>query len=238
MQFAIAGVGSRFLALAIDTVVQVFVMAAGALILFLLSLAGLFRGWKMTSLWIMAGLIAFFFLLYFGYFAFFEILWGGQTPGKRSIGIRVIKDTGRPLSAAETIGRNLLRIVDQMPGFYAVAVVTAMLNAQSKRLGDFVAGSIVVREKSLNEIRRSWSTTAVTSSRSFLGANRLTAEEVALIETFLVRRDDLAPDVRFRMAHEILRRLESKLTLTDDDRAGVESTLRALIQESRSAGRY
>ena len=96
------------------------------------------------------------FALYYGYFAAFEILWNGQTPGKRAAGIRVIKESGRPLSAAETIGRNLLRIVDQLPGFYAIGIVTSLLNAQNKRFGDFVAGSIVVRESSLSAMRPSW----------------------------------------------------------------------------------
>src|SRR5207248_8892299 len=60
-------------------------------------------------------LVLFFFLLYFAYFAFFEIIWNGQTPGKRKAGIRVIKDSGRPLTVPESIARNLLRIVDWLP---------------------------------------------------------------------------------------------------------------------------
>jgi uncharacterized RDD family membrane protein YckC len=239
LQFAIAGIGSRFLAVAIDTIIQVVVLGGIGLILGFLGVTGFFAIWRQMSLWLWAGLIAFFFLLYFGYFAFFEILWGGQTPGKRTIGIRVIKETGRPLSPSETIARNLMRIVDQMPGFYAVAVLTAMFNDESKRLGDFVAGSIVVREHSLDEMRGAWSAaTAPSVSRSLLGANRLTAEEVSLIDTFLVRRHELAHDVRSHMAYEILRRLEPKLTLTEDDRAGVEATLRSIAYEHRSAARY
>jgi len=210
-----------------------------ALIYVIAGMAGISQRWLPASQWVTAILIAFVFLLQFAYFALFEILWGGQTPGKRAIGIRVIKDTGRPLSPVEFVGRNLLRIVDQMPGFYAVGVLIAMFNGQSKRLGDFVAGSIVVREKSLEEIKRAWaSSTPTSTSQLFAGAQRLTPEEIALIEAFLTRRHDLDPGVRHRMAQEILRRIESKLTLTDDHRTRVESTLESLAHEHRSHGRY
>lgn len=238
LQFSVAGIGSRFLAVAFDTVIQALAGGAVALIALFLGMAGVFERWRLTSSWVAAGLIAFSFLLYFGYFAFFEIIWSGQTPGKRKVGIRVIKDTGRPLSPAESIARNLLRIVDQMPGFYAVGVVTAILNTQSKRLGDFVAGSLVVREKSLDEIQRSWEAAPSSRPAPVLGANRLTLEEIGLIDAFLARRHDLAPDVRYRMAHEILRRIESKLTLSDEDRAGVERILQAVAHEYRASGRY
>ncbi len=238
LQFAVAGIGSRFLAVAIDTLIQVATGVVLGVILLVFGFMGLLRQWQGTSLWLVAALIALSFLLTFGYFAIFEILWSGQTPGKRAIGIRVIKDNGRPLSAAESVGRNLMRIVDQMPGFYAVAVLTAMFNAQSKRLGDFVAGSIVVYETSLESIQRSWDVAPAPASQSLLGANRLTPEEVALIDTFLVRRSELAGDVRRRMADGILRRLESKLKLTDDHRERVETTLESLAHEHRSASRY
>ena len=56
------------------------------------------------------------FAIYWGYFAIFEILWKGQTPGKRFAGIRVIKESGRPINAFEAIGRNLMRAVDVYAG--------------------------------------------------------------------------------------------------------------------------
>ena len=238
LQFAIAGIGSRFLAVAIDTLIQSVVGSAAGLVVFLLGLTGFLKRWRVTSLWVMAGLIALFFLLYFGYFAAFEIFWSGQTPGKRAIGIRVIKETGRPLSPAETIGRNLLRIIDQMPGFYAVGVLTAMFNAQSKRLGDFVAGSIVIFEKSIDAAHGSWTVSPSPLLSTSLGASRLAVEDISLIDAFLGRRHDLIPDVRRRMAHEVLHRIEPKLTLTEANRADIERTLESIVHEYRSTGRY
>ena len=235
LHFQIAGIGSRFLAIALDTIIQV---ALSILVGFgmLLLTSALSRLYVRGPLWIMAAFIVFVFLLYFGYFALFEIFWNGQTPGKRIVGIRVLKESGRPLNVLEVCGRNLLRIVDQLPGFYAVAIVVAMLNGHSKRLGDFVAGSIVVRESSLAQSHASWSPRQNAAGSVPLGANLLTAEDAGLIETFLVRRNDLAPGVRDSMARQVLKRIRQKLPLLRDLREDPEALLVALLDEYRSNG--
>ena len=89
------------------------------------------------------------FLLYYGYFAAFEALWGGQTPGKRAVGLRVISVTGQPITTFDALLRNLLRIVDQMPGIYAVGVLSIFFTSRNQRLGDLVAGTVVVQEQGL-----------------------------------------------------------------------------------------
>lgn len=238
LEFAVAGIGSRFLALALD----VFLQAIAALVLIIaaamIGVSGLRRLLPQSPLWGTAVLIALFFLLQFGYFAVFEILWSGQTPGKSRVGIRVVKDSGRPLSVAETIARNLLRIVDQLPGFYAVAIVTALLNSQNKRLGDFVAGSIVIREGSLAELRPVWPDGQTSPAPSLLGADRLSIEELALIETFLSRRSELPADVRARMADGILQRLRPRLPAGAEAELSTESILERLAYDRRSSGGY
>jgi RDD family len=176
-----------------------------------------------------------FFLIFFGYFAIFEIAWNGQTPGKRMIGIRVVKDSGRPLTAAESIGRNLLRIVDQLPGFYAIGIVVAILNSSNKRLGDLVAGSVVVRESSLAAIKPVWQTMR-TETGPLLGGKALSIEDLALIDAFLNRRSELLPDVRSRMAAQILNQLRPKLPFHADTGLSTESVLESLAWERRSAG--
>lgn len=238
LEFGLAGIGSRFLALAIDTLIQV---GLALVIVIVAAIVGLSRalGWSQGHLWGLAVLIGLSFLLYFGYFALFEILWGGQTPGKRAIGIRVIKETGRPLSASETLARNLMRIVDQLPGFYGVGVLVALFNFRNQRIGDFVAGSIVVREQPLEEMRPVWESSQPAPAESRLGAEKLTAEDFALIEAFLNRRSELADGLRSRMAGEILRRLEGKLALNAAaQRSSAETILESLIYERRSIAGY
>lgn len=239
LDFAIAGVGSRFLALALDTLIQTLVgfivgMVGGMVV------AGLSVAAPKSGIWGMAILVLFFFLLYFGYFAFFEIIWNGQTPGKRKAGIRVIKDSGRPLTAAESIARNLLRIVDWLPAFYAIGIASALLTKENKRLGDLVAGSLVVREASFSDLKPVWQTAQapIIPSSAHLGAANLTLEESALIDSFLTRRSELDFDVRVRMAEQIFQRLKPKLTLPADNSLSTEKILESLAYERRATGGY
>lgn len=193
-----------------------------------------------VSLWGFALLVLFYFSLYFGYYAFFEILWNGQTPGKRKVGIRVIKSTGRPLTPAESIGRNLMRIVDWLPFFYGVGIVSALFTKENKRLGDLVVGSLVVRETSFSELKPAWQTVRTTPGPALasFGADRLSPEECVLIDSYLNRREALDLGVRYQMAGEILRRLKPKLTLPADATLSNDAILEALAYERRGIGHY
>lgn len=230
-----AGIGSRFLALAIDTLIQIAIVVLVFIALAALSSVRVVSIRGQSSVWLLAVAGVLFFLIFFGYFAIFEIVWNGQTPGKRMIGIRVVKDSGRPLTAAESIGRNLLRIVDQLPGFYAIGIVVAILNSSNKRLGDLVAGSMVVRESSLAAIKPVWQTMR-TETAPLLGGKALSIEDLALIDAFLNRRNELLPDVRSRMAAQILNQLRPKLPFQADTGLSTESVLESLAWERRSAG--
>ncbi len=151
----LAGIGSRFLAVALDTLIQAL---AGLLLLILAAVlaAGIGEFLPSGSIWTTAVVILVAFCLYFGYFAIFEVVWNGQTPGKRLTRLRVIDESGRPVSVYQVIARNLLRIVDQLPSFYAVAIVSVMLSRQNKRLGDHLAGTVVVHEKPFEEVQPEW----------------------------------------------------------------------------------
>src|SRR5262249_15742038 len=160
LEFPLAGIGSRFLALALDTLIQTLLYVAGTFALIAASSyvdkALKYFSW-ISENWAAALLILFLFSVYWGYFALFEIIWKGQTPGKRIIGIRVIKDSGRPINAYEAIGRNLLRAVDVLPGMYIVGIVTMMISRENRRVGDYVVGSVVVHDKKPEQIRPEWS---------------------------------------------------------------------------------
>lgn len=236
LEFAIAGIGSRFLAIAIDTLIQIavtiVVVLSGMLLFFVL-----LRDHEPSTLWIAAIMILCFFVLFYGYFAIFEAIWNGQTPGKRSVGIRVIKNSGRPITPAESVARNMLRIVDQMPTLYATGIVSMLLSKQNRRLGDFVAGTIVVRESSLELARPVWQETPV-AARFRYGSERLTAEEFALVEAFLRRRNELEPYVRYQMASQIAARIQPKLTVPPGETPSPEKLLEAIAYERRATGRY
>src|ERR1700676_3778333 len=241
LDFQVAGIGSRFIALALDTLMQT---AVGLIILIAggIGIAGLSKYWPASETWGAALMVLFFFFLYFGYFTLFEVLWNGQTPGKRKAGIRVIKDSGRPLTPAESIARNLMRIVDWLPAYYAVGIVSALFSKGNKRLGDLVAGSIVVREASFLDLKpASWHTVTQASagpSLASLGAANLTPEEFALIDSFLSRRAELDYDLRRRMADQIFQRLKGKLTFPADNNLSTDRILENLAYERRSTSGY
>ena len=238
LEFPLAGIGSRFLALALDTLIQ----SAGTLVVVILAVilaAGVGEFWRGGSVWTLAVFWLALFSLYFGYFAVFEAVWNGQTPGKRLTRLRVIQESGRPITVYQAIARNLLRIVDQLPFFYAVGIISALFNRQNKRLGDFVAGTVVVHEKPFEEVQPAWGSTEKAAATQY-GAGRLGAEEVQLIDAFLQRRDHLGPDVRSQMARQIADRVAQKLDTPLEQRrspvlpGGDEAFLEALAQERRA----
>jgi uncharacterized RDD family membrane protein YckC len=199
LEYSLAGIGSRFLALAADTAIQITLLLACAVAA--LTAIPLARLIGMFSQWAIAGLIVGGFLIYEAYFAFFEAVWNGQTPGKRLAHLRVMKDDGRPIAAYDAIARNLLRI-------YAVGIVVMLFSRQSKRLGDHVAGTVVVHEKALESLRP-FSASSPDPERP-IDVSEFTLGEFQLIETFLQRRESLEPEARRRMAMEISMRLAPK----------------------------
>jgi uncharacterized RDD family membrane protein YckC len=140
-QYEVAGIGSRFLAQLVDVVVIAVIQAV--ITIMAASLAGLFNAGELA---VLVELILSFVLLA-GYFLISEAAMNGQTLGKRAVRLRVVGDQGQPLTIAQAAIRNLVRIVDFLPAFYAVGIVVMFANRRAKRLGDFAAGTLVVRDK-------------------------------------------------------------------------------------------
>jgi len=220
VRYPIAGIGSRFLANAIDCVI---IGAAFVLIVIGVMALGFFGSAGFT-----AGLIAFFtlsFLLFWGYFVVFEAVWSGQTPGKRLIGIRVITSSGYPIGVVESSIRNLVRIVDLLPAFYGIGVVAMFASSQSRRLGDYAAGTLVVKERATVRLTDLTTTAPSTDVRFGLSAplgtldpgeiewrlDRLSPEEVTLAREFLARAPTLPEGPRQRLGTSIAERLSSRV---------------------------
>ena len=238
LELPLAGIGSRFLAMAIDTLIQMVLYFLTILIfLFLLPQGFSIFSFLPKTLGPAIGIFVGF-AIYWGYFAIFEIIWKGQTPGKRVAGIRVIKESGRPINAFEAIGRNFLRAVDMQPGLlYGVGLVSMMLNQQSRRLGDFVAGTVVVHEKPTDEVRPTWNT-AVEDTSAAASIGQVTAEELVLIETYLGRRFELDPEVRLRTAIQIADRIKAKTGLQPQSHQHVDDFLEEAARKVRDRGRF
>jgi uncharacterized RDD family membrane protein YckC len=227
LEFPLAGVGSRFLAVAVDTLLQVAV----GLVILLIAL-GVFAALRAAGVWVAAFVIIAGFLVFYGYFAAFEAFWHGQTPGKRLVGLRVLSVSGRPIRFDEALLRNLLRVVDQLPGVYAVGIVAMLASTRSQRLGDLAAGTVVVHEKALTAPVL---TVAEPRVPSWTGAAGLSDAELLLVETFLQRRGELDLAVREDRARAIADRLRARLGPSAPD-LEPEALIEALHARARTRG--
>src|SRR5450759_3311704 len=140
-EYTVAGLGSRFMAQAIDVLLLLtvfFFLSMGALLL------NSFSGDGRLSLliWLILS-----FALFVLYFPVLEGIWGGQTVGKRLLRLRVLGDRGEPVTVTQVAIRNLIRLVDFLPFFYGIGIITLFIQGGSKRLGDFAAGTVVVRDR-------------------------------------------------------------------------------------------
>lgn len=236
LDFPLAGIGSRFLALALDTLIQTAVMIALFFVTMVLAALGadLLLG---SSQWVVALFLLAYFLCFFGYFAIFESVWNGQTPGKRVMKLRVIKDSGRPITVYEAVTRNLLRLVDQLPFLYGFGILCAFFSKQYKRLGDHVAGTVVVHERPLEQPLAMQDSAARLASEPSSGGSRITLEELQLIEAFLQRRDTMEFDLRRQMALQISYRIATRLNVPPEHRGNPEKFLENLAAERRSSAR-
>jgi len=231
LEFSLASAGSRFLAIAIDTLIQ---FGSMLVLVFVAGMLGAVLP-RATLSWAFAVLIFVGFLLYYGYFAWFEALWNGQTPGKRAIRLRVISTSGRPITLYDSLLRNLLRIVDQVPGFYAIGLLSLFFTERNQRLGDLAADTVVVAEQPI--ARGHVASPASRPAAARRGAVRLTAEDLVMVERFLSRRSEVPDDVRAQAAKAIAARVRQQLNVPSDDSTADETLLEEVAAEARGGWR-
>jgi uncharacterized RDD family membrane protein YckC len=215
LRYELAGLGSRFLALVIDQLLQIAILAAVFATAFsLLTRVSVARaaagapGMKFAESIAIAFVVVVVFAAFFGYFIAFETLWNGQTPGKRAVGIRVVRDGGYPVDFGAALIRNLIRVGEMALGYYAVSAVSMLLSDENKRLGDYAAGTIVVRDARLE-----LGSAAATAAPVYAPTLYLSGEERALIKRFLERRDALAPEKRQELAGRLASRVRERVPI-------------------------
>ncbi len=210
LEVTLAGVGSRFAAGVIDQLLRWSLLLA--LVTLLAIGQGGFGGDIFSGAGVVAIIVALFFVQ-FGYDVLFETLASGRTPGKRWTGLRVVKKGGTPVGFLASALRNILRIVDSLPGFYLVGIVCVMYTANNQRLGDLAAGTIVVRERRQSTaLPPSPAASAPAPADSALyDVSGVSAEELATVRRFLDRRATLTPEARDRLAREMSGRLGPKV---------------------------
>lgn len=202
LDIPLAGLGSRTAAFVIDLVLQGLIFAACVLV-FVVPFG--------DSAPIMIA-IAFIllFAVQFGYHVAFEVFASGRTPGKRALGLRVVRLTGGPIGFRESAVRNLVRMVDLELTSGAAGIVSVVASSRNQRLGDMAAGTLVVRERTdgvalllppavYNADLDAWDTTAVTDA------------DLAAVRLFLERRDSLEATARARLADRLAEGLRPRV---------------------------
>lgn len=202
VDLAQAGAGSRFVAQLVDSAVVV-VLALAAVV------AAVLVGDGPTAMLIGGGLV---FFLQIGYFAAWEALWHGQTPGKRAVGLRVLRADGSPVTATEALLRNILRLVDLLPVLGLVGIVSILATRRDQRIGDLAAGTVVVHERR-GEVPASLPVADLRPPpwADQLDVSSLDERDYALARSYLQRRPDLDGAARARLVTRIAESLRPKL---------------------------
>ena len=209
LDLEIAGVGSRLLAALVDTGILLGVAAAGGLLAAVLTSYDALPRSPAGRAWLAALLIGAAFALWNGYFMLFEGLRGGQTPGKRLVGIRVVRDTGHPVTPGAAALRNLLRIADALPPPYLLGLALIAFHPRGKRLGDLVAGTVVVRDRPAQAVPAPTQADVALEPAVTIP---LDDERFRLLARFAARAD-LPPEARDRVAAALAGRFADRARL-------------------------
>ncbi|MDX1933373.1 MAG: RDD family protein [Capsulimonadales bacterium] len=223
-----AGLATRFGALLIDLFLQGCALAAVIILWLALSAAGLslkaVTGGQdeaannlLSAIAILVGS-----LVLSGYFIVFEHLWNGQTPGKRAFNLRVVRDNGAPVDFGAVAARNFVRIADMLPISYAVGALTIFFHPTYKRLGDVVAGTVVIKERAgtnlptfhWGQVKENAPDTGPLPPGALNPQDVLSRQELTLLRQFAARRWQMTSDDSERLAYRLMAPLVSRLNIT------------------------
>lgn len=213
--YDIAGIGSRFLAALIDHVIIGLILSlscAGAAFV----ASGLDLDFDESIVLGLFGLGIYLSLCL--YHIFFETIWNGQTPGKRIIGLRMVRVGGRPLGFFGSTVRNIIRLADFLPILYGLGVLVMFIDKRSRRLGDLAAGCIAIRERNAVTLD-SLSVPAVNEVPVVPAAERiqipnlhaLRREDYDIVHEYLRRRSGLSMEAQQRLSHQLVEGLQHRL---------------------------
>jgi uncharacterized RDD family membrane protein YckC len=237
--YDVAGIGSRFLAALADTaIILVLQLVVLGTVILLFSLANAAIPFMDAGPWLLAAFGMISFLLIWGYYIGFELFWNGQTPGKRWIGLRVIRLDGTPITASESIIRNLVRLIDLLPFAYGVGVVTMFINPNSRRVGDLAAGTVVVYDRRTTDLKGN---SAPLDTGTLQGeippgfpVEKMTHHDLEVVEEFMMRRTELSN--RHALARHLLASIAARLGIPVEsvDMNKPEHILAAIYKATRA----
>jgi uncharacterized RDD family membrane protein YckC len=252
IEMPIAGIGSRFIALLVDYLIWFpGILLVGKIFSMILPSLSAFN--KLSEQWAFAIYLFLLFLFNWGYFTLFEAFWNGRTPGKRVARIRVIQRSGRAIGLFESMARNFIRYVDQIPFFYAVGAIAIFVTRDHQRLGDLAAGTLVVRDR-IEDAPVSAETTRTFTANIFTpalptpephagftlpdhGIAKLTATDLQVLESFFARRLDMPLPTREYLAQRIAGAIQAKSGLEPPPGVSTETFLEIAARQIRDIAR-
>ncbi|MFN8490345.1 MAG: RDD family protein [Caldilineaceae bacterium] len=254
--YDIAGIGSRFIGALVDTVILVVALVVlnlviGVILAWSVGPEKLFTqndeniGWVGGLILAVSALVNF--MIFWGYYIVFELLWNGQTPGKRVAKVRVVRLDGNPAGFMEIVVRNLVRIVDFLPSAYGIGLLTMFFNQRARRLGDFAAGTLVVKARAdigVETLGRPTPSVQASSAgvinptdeailQQFPALRRLSAADIALVHDALNRY------AAGKVDRELLGRLATAIATKLDAPAPAQEPvkfLNAVVEAYRHSG--
>jgi uncharacterized RDD family membrane protein YckC len=227
LDVVLAGLGSRFSAFLIDCIGQLIVF-----VIWITALNAVLSPGAGGSLTIFTAMILLGSLLtFFGYFIVIESLWSGRTVGKRIMGIRVVKASGGGAGFLSILLRNMARLIDYLPSLYVVGIICILTSTNNQRVGDMLAGTIVIRERHAADsmklhantsLANSWTVPVYGSAPSFPApalpndiahwdVSQVSDAEIALIRQFLSRRYEYTAQARDRLADQLRQRISARV---------------------------
>ena len=257
IQMPLAGIGSRFIALLIpDYIIWIIASRLCHLDIRFLHARVSTPSTASPAQWATAHLHSFLlFLFNWGYFHACLRPSGTwpQPPGKRIARIRVIQRSGRAIGLFESMARNFVRFIDQIPFFYAVGAIAIFVTREHQRLGDLAAGTLVVRDR-IEEATISTESTRTFTANIFApvaptpepsagfslpdhGVARLSASDLQVLESFFARRLDMPLATRAALAERISAAIQSKSGLEPPLGVSVETFLEITARQLRDIAR-
>jgi len=236
-----AGIGSRFIAMLLDTLFQALAVILILLSFFLLGFNNLIEHQNLMS-WYMAVLIIGVFMLISGYFTIFEWLMKGRTPGKAIMKLRVVRANGAPVDFAGSLIRNIFRLADMLPGLYCVGILVMFVSRESRRLGDYVGGTMVIKDrvwkiKSADLDRKAAEAEPIGNEVQRVSPDKglfpLTPEEYHQVKEYMDRKESFVEPARRKLAETLAERYWEKFAVPSEERRWPEQFLERIYLSNK-----